>query len=58
MQKNVIKKIAPDNDEAIDRLIQLALSGLVVQKTPYGYYFLQSKREATRQDHRFMRHAS
>jgi len=58
MNKKGIKRIAPESDEAIDRLLRNALGGLVVLKTPYGYYFLRAKKEITREDHRFVQHAS
>jgi hypothetical protein len=58
MNKKGIKRTIPESDEAIDRLLRNALGGLVVLKTPYGYYFLRSKKEITREDHRFIKHAS
>jgi|GEM_PF-1864269 len=58
MNKKCIKRIDPESDEAIDRLLRNALGGLVVLKTPYGYYFLRAKKEITRENHRLMKHAS
>jgi len=58
MDKNGKGKIAEGGEEAIDRLINSALGGLVVLKTPYGYYFLRMKEKITSNDQRFVKHAS
>jgi hypothetical protein len=58
MNRDTKRKIAEDGGEAIDRLINSALGGLVVLKTPYGYYFLRIKKEITKNDQRFVKHAS